>query len=77
MMRDCTPTELMDRAAKLPQKARGSFHAWLVWLWDTGCVRVIAFFLTRQEAEKMNIITHRTLLQLLQGTWGFKVLIPF
>lgn len=38
MMRDYTPNEPIDKAATFQQKARENIHAWLVWLWDTGCV---------------------------------------
>lgn len=38
MMKEYTPTELIDLAAKFQQKARASVLAWLVWLWDMGAV---------------------------------------
>lgn len=47
-IREDTPTELIDVAAKSPQKARESVQAWVVHLWDPGD----GVSLTGQEAEK-------------------------
>lgn len=35
-VRECTPAELTDKAAKFQQKARGNIPTWLVWLWIQG-----------------------------------------
>ena len=53
-IREYTPTELMDMAAKSQQKAQKSIQAWVVHLWDPGGDGVS---LTAQEAEKMSSTT--------------------
>lgn len=77
-MREHTPLELVDRAAKFQQKARESIQAWLMWLYDMGANGISV---TRQEAEKMSTITtclpSCSTCMALGGGGGFKVLTPY
>ena len=72
-MRQYTPTELIDIAAKFQQKAREIIQAWLVPLLGGGWEDVDGTSLTRQEAEKMsNITIYPALLQHLHDAQGVR-----
>lgn len=60
MMREYTPSEFIDVAAKFQQKGRKGFQAWSVQLWDSGD----GISLTGQETEHEQY-------QWVQGTHSF------